>query len=315
MSLQKIVKTIKNNKSFLLSTHQDVEGDALGSMLAMFCLLRRLRKRVYMYHGQKVPFNYTFLPFSHLIHRMPPHEEFDVGIILDCSDISRLGRSRNAFLKPETLINIDHHTSNTRFADLNLVEPQASSASEIVYKIYKKFFTKIAKQAALCLYTGIFTDTGYFTYSYTDSYVHRVVSELMDYGVSPTKVYHNVYSSFRIQDIAFLGKVISTLSHDRKGRMCWVKTNRWHESVYGDLTEVIFHNLRFIRDAEVFVLFKKVGNNTVRVNFRSRGKVDVNKIAKFFGGGGHRSASGTSIRNSSIAVVERKVISFIKKHT
>jgi phosphoesterase RecJ-like protein len=314
MSLTKIVKAIKNNRSFLLSTHQDVEGDALGSMLAMALLLRRLRKKVYMYHTQKVPFNYAFLPSSHLIHRAPPQGEFDAGIILDCSDISRLGRARNAFVKIDTLMNIDHHTSNTRFADINLVEPQASSASEIVYKIYKKFFSRITKEAALCLYTGIFTDTGYFTYSYTDSYVHKVVAELMAYGVSPTKVYHNVYSSFRPRDIAFIGKVLSSLKHDKSNKIFWVHTGSWNDSGYGDLTENIFHNLRFIKDAEVFVLFKKVGSSTIRVNFRSRGKVDVNRIAKFFGGGGHRSASGTSIKDPSLSAVEKRVISFIKRH-
>jgi len=314
MSLKKIVKTIRSEKSFLLSTHRDVEGDALGSELAMFLLLRRLRKKVYMYHNQKVPFDYSFLPFSSHVQNVPPSQDFDVGIILDCSDISRLWKARDGFLRAKNLINIDHHVSNTRFADINFVEPRASSACELVYRIYKKFFTKITRDAALCLYTGIFTDTGCFTYACTDSFVHKIVSELMNCGIHPTKVYNHVYSSFRPQDISFIGNVLSTLRHDKSGKIYWVKAAKWEDSSFGDLTQAIFRDLRCIKDAEVYVLIKKVGTNTIRVNFRSKGKVNVNKVAKFFGGGGHKNAAGTTFRNSSIPAVERKVIPFIRKH-
>lgn len=314
MSLKKIIKVIKKEKSFLLSTHLDVEGDALGSELAMYLLLKRLRKKVCMYNPQKIPANYSFLPFSSQVQHSPPWEEFDVGIILDCSDISRLGRAKNSFYKTRVLINIDHHISNTRFTDINLVDPYASSTCELVYKLYKKFFPKLNKNVALCLYTGIFTDTGCFTYGSTDPAVHKIIAELMSYGVLAPKVYHNVYGFYKFKDIAFIGKVLSTLKQDKNGKILWVKTDKWRESAYGDLTEAIFHNLRFIKNAQIFVLFKKIGNGTVRVNFRSRGRFDVNKIAKFFGGGGHRNASGTTIRKSSLAAAENKVISFIKKH-
>ncbi len=314
MSLKRIIKIIKSNRTFLLGTHQDVEGDALGSVLTMYMLLRRLRKKVYIYHPQKVPINYRFMPSTDEIKQYPPKNKVDCGIILDCSDITRLGNARQAFIQADVLINIDHHISNTKFADINIVEPKASSACEIMYTIYKRFYPKISKDAAVCLYTGIFTDTGSFTYSPTTSYVHKIIAELLNCGVSVVNVYHNIYSSFKTKDVSFIGKVLSSVKEDKTKKIVWAKTDRWIESTYGDLTEAIFHNLRSIRNGEVFILFKKVEKNTIRVNFRSNGKFNVNRIAKFFGGGGHRNAAGASVRNGSINSVEKRIISFIKKY-
>ena len=314
MNFKRITDVIKNNDTFLLGTHQDVEGDALGSVLAMYMLLRRLKKKAYIYHPQQVPVNYKFMPSSFVVKHQPPKDKVDCGIILDCSDITRLGKARPAFINADILVNIDHHISNTKFADINVVEPKASSACEIVYKIYKRFYSKITKDVAVCLYAGIFTDTGSFTYSPTTSYVHKIVSELLKCGVHPVDVYHNIYSLFKAEDVSFIGKVLSSVQQDKSKKVVWVKTNRWIESTYGDLTEAIFHNLRSIRTGQVFVLFKKFEKNTIRVNFRSNGKFNVNRIARFFGGGGHKNAAGASVRNGSINSVEKKIISFIKKY-
>ncbi len=314
MGIKRVIETIKRSKSFLIGTHRDVEGDALGSMLGIYFLLRRLKKKVYMYHFQAVPLNYRFMPAASEIDSKPPSGRFDAGIILDCSDVSRLGKSGKAFLKADTIVNIDHHVSNTRFADINFVDPRASSAAELVYRLYKKFFPKLSKDSAVCLYTGMFTDTGSFSYVHTGSYVHKAVSDLIACGVSPVKIYHNVYSSLRPEDVLFIGKALSSLRSGAKGKIVWIKTNKWIDSAYGDLSDTIFYNLRLIKGAEVLVLIKRIGKKSVRVNFRSKGKVNVNKIAKFFGGGGHHNASGTTIEGDSINSVEKKVISFIKRH-
>jgi bifunctional oligoribonuclease and PAP phosphatase NrnA len=313
MKTKKIIETITRNKTFLLGTHLDVEGDALGSALGMYLLLKRLKKKVYFYHPQIIPENYRFLPYSGEISSKLPLESFDAGIILDCSDISRLGQAKNNFINTGILINIDHHISNTKFAELNYVEPGASSASELVYKIYKKFFNKVSKNAALCLYTGIFTDTGSFSYTPTTSSVHRIAAELIESGVKPANVYYEVYSAFESQDVAFIGNVLSGLKQDNSGKIVWVNIESWRESVFGDLTEVIFHNLRSIKRGEVFVLIKNIKKNEVRVNFRSNGKVNVDRIAKFFGGGGHKNASGVTIKGESLSEIEKKVISFIRR--
>lgn len=314
MNLKKVVDVIRNRKLFVLGTHKDVEGDALGSTLGMYMLLKRLNKKVYVYHPQKVPFNYKFLPYSEEICNIPPRKFSEAGIIMDCSDISRLGEAKNSFIHTDVLINIDHHISNTDFADINYVDSKASSASELVYKIYKKFFPKVSKNTAIALYTGIFTDTGSFSYSPTTSYVHRIVSELIERGVSPPKVYHSVYSAFKTADIAFIGKILSDVREDKTGKIIWVTTKKWRESSFGDLTEAVFHNLRSVYKGEVFVLFKYIKKDTIRVNFRANGKVNVNRVAKFFGGGGHKNAAGTTVRDKNISSVEKKIVSFIKRY-
>lgn len=314
MSLRKTVEIIRKSRSFILSTHTNVEGDALGSELAMFLLLKRLRKRVYIYNIDKTPFNYKFLPSSSKIQVQPPSDKFDVGIILDCSDVSRLGKSKSAFFRARYLVNIDHHISNSRFGDINFVDPRASSVSELVFRIYKKFFPRIPGNVATCLYTGILTDTGCFTYSSVTPNLHRVVAELLASGISNSKIYHNIFTSFSPDDIAFIGKVLSGLKSDESKRLVWARANQWTDSLFGDLTESIFYNMRLIRDAEVFVLFKKISRSSIRVNFRSRGRIDVNKVAKFFGGGGHKNAAGATIQANRISSVEKDVITFIKKY-
>jgi len=314
MRLTKVVELLKNNNTFLISAHQNPEGDAIGSQLGMYHLLKQMKKRVYIYNHDPVPQNLQFLPGARHIKTDDPGRDFDVGIVLDCSDLSRLGSTKPAFERTKVLVNIDHHVSNTRFGDVNAVDPDASSASELVARLYRRMFATIDRYAALCLYTGIFTDTGAFTYSYTSAAVHRLVSELLACGVKPDQVYRQVYSSLSAEDIQFVGTVLSTVRHDEGGRIYWAAIPRWRESAGGDLTETIFHSMGFLKNAEVFILFKKIRSGAVRVNFRSRGKVDVNRIARFFGGGGHKKASGTTIEDPSLASVQKHVIDYVKKY-
>lgn len=169
------------------------------------------------------------------------------------------------------------------------------------------------KNLALCLYTGMFTDTGNFTYSNVDSSTHQIVSQLMEYNLHPHKIYETIHSLCMPSDLKFMGKIISSLKFDPQRKVCWAAINKWKENSY-DLTEVVFSVMRLLKEPDVFVLFKKVDHHKTRVNLRSRSRVDVNKIAKFFGGGGHKRASGTTI-DVPIHVAEERVISFIKRYT
>jgi len=174
-------------------------------------------------------------------------------------------------------------------------------------------FKIMYKNIALCLYTGIFTDTGNFTYANTDSETHWIVSRLMKYNLHPHAVYDVIHSLCAPGDLNFIGKIISRLKFDPSRKICWATITSWQNKSY-DLTEVIFSIMRLLQGVEVFLLFKRVDKKRTRVNFRSRSYIDVNKIAKFFGGGGHKRASGTTI-GASLEAAEKKVISFIKKHT
>lgn len=169
------------------------------------------------------------------------------------------------------------------------------------------------KQIALCLYTGIFTDTGNFTYANTTKRVHRIVSELIEYKIAPHKIDECLHSFCDMKDLKLMGNIMKTLKINSNGKIVWAVIQNWPEKEY-DLTEVIFSTMRLLRDVEVFVLFKKVSARRVRVNLRSRSRIDVNRVAKFFGGGGHKRASGATVEGT-INAVEKQVISFIRRYT
>ena len=310
--IDKIIETINKNKSFLLTAHVNLEGDALGSELAMYLLLKKLKKKVVVVNNDPTPVIYDFLPSVDTIQHDFKEEKVDVAIFLDCSDPYRAGKVKDYMMRAERILNIDHHISNTYFGDINWVEPDESSACQMLYRLCQRY--KIMdKNIALCLYTGIFTDTGKFTYSNTNSDTHRIVADLMQYKIDPPVVFERINSMCVKTDMAFIGKIISSLKFDSKNNICWAVIEDWADGDH-DLTEVIFSIMRHLQGVDAFVLFKKLAGNKVRVNFRSRNYVDMNKVAKFFGGGGHKRASGTTMEGD-IKAVERKVITFIKRYT
>ena len=311
IALKKIVDKIKMSKSFLITAHMSLEGDALGSELATYILLKKLKKRVVIYNNDPTPETYKFLPFNRVIKNSIKDEKFDVAMVVDCSDLSRTGKVKDIVNKAGCIINIDHHISNTNFGDLNWVEPSSGSASQVLYHLCEKFKI-IDKDIAICLYTGISTDTGNFTYASTDSQTHKIVSVLMEYDLQPHKIYDALHSLYNPSDLNFIGKVISSLKFDPLKKICWAKITDWQNENY-DITEVVFSMMRQLKDPEVFFIFKRSDKNKTRINFRSRGRIDVNKIAKFFGGGGHKNASGTTIEEP-IEKAEKKVISFTRRY-
>lgn len=310
--IKQIINTIKENDKFLITAHVNLEGDALGSELALYLLLKKLKKKVIIYNQDITPEIYEFLPYTKIIKNSLKKDNFDIVFVLDCSDATRAGKVEKKFQKASLVVNIDHHISNTNFGDLNWVEPGMSSASEMIYYLAKKL--KIMDEnIALCLYTGIFTDSGSFSYASTSSNTHAVVADLMRFGIRPDLIYKKIHSLCSPGDIKFIGKCISKLKFTAQGRICWISVSNWQKKQY-DLTEIIFSIMRLLKSPEVFVFFKEIGKNKTRINFRSCSKIDVNRIARFFGGGGHQKASGATLEKN-IKESEKEVISFIKKQT
>lgn len=310
--MKKIIEVIRNNDRFFVSAHVNLEGDALGSVMAMYLLLKKLKKKVVAFNNDPTPIAYSFLPFVRVIKNDLPESKYDAAMVLDCSDSFRAGKVKDHLQKARYIVNIDHHISNTFFGDVNWVDPKASSACEMVFRICKELGV-MDKNIATCLYTGIFTDTGNFTYANTSRRVHRIISELVKYEIRPDKIYNSLHSFCDISDLHFMGSIFSQLKIDANKKIAWAVIKRWPDKGY-DLTEVIFSMMRYLRGVDVFVLFKKMGKNKVRVNFRSRYKVDVNRVARFFGGGGHKRASGATM-DGTLQKVEREVITFIKRYS
>lgn len=316
MSLKKVIEVIRKNRRFLITAHVNLEGDALGSELALARLLRRQGKQVQIVNQDRAPLLYEFLPGVKTI-RSPNQKtlNFEVALVVDCSDFSRIGTVKKLIDGDKPIVNIDHHISNDNFAKINWVNPQASSASEMVYEIYKYGKFKMDREAALLLYTGIVVDTGSFRYDNTTAHTHSVIADLLKYRIPVEKIYNLLYARLPLKEVKLLFRLLTGFKMDKSKRIIWLTLKRGvinEEKMKTDVSEYVFDFLRSIGGIEVALIFREIGRNKVRVNFRSMGKVDVSRIAAAFGGGGHACASGCTV-NTDLGTAQRLVISKIQK--
>jgi len=312
MSVKIIKKAISKFKRFLITSHINPEGDAIGSQISLACLLKRLKKDAVILNESPVPHVLQFIKGSeNILKEMPHNFNFQTAIILDCPDIARIGRVSEYISKEKVVINIDHHISNINFGKFNWVDPDISSTGEMIYELYKAFRLKIGMDEAMALYAAIMTDTGSFKYSNTSSKTHRIIAELIDIGIKPYQMYGRIYETSTIQDTNLLGEALQTLKLTEDGRVAWLwVTKDMLKKTKGSLegTEGIINFARSIEGVEVAVLFRETGTeDRVKVSFRSKGRVDVNKLAGFFGGGGHPTASGCNVLGK-LEDVEKKVL-------
>ncbi|KPK97178.1 MAG: hypothetical protein AMJ95_10375 [Omnitrophica WOR_2 bacterium SM23_72] len=322
MSVKKVIACIKSHKNFLITSHTNLEGDALGSELAFYRLLKKLGKRAMIVNQDGLPYGYDFLPSKVILKRFKEmaasrNMRFDCFVVLDCSDLGRTGEVANLYAKHQTILNIDHHVSNRSFGDVNWVEPHYSSCCEMIYQLYKELRVAFDRKTALFLYMGFLTDTGSFRYSNTTARVHEAVAELLQFHLDVSQIYSSVYKNMTFQDIKLLANILSRIKVGAKGRLAWVQMKKsllQRKDEAFDLSEEILSLMRAIKNVEVCVLFKEnlKRKDEIKVNLRSQGKTDVNKIAAYFGGGGHKTASGATL-HGSLNGVTRKFLSRIKK--
>jgi phosphoesterase RecJ-like protein len=318
-NLKKAIAAIKKHKHFIVTTHASPEGDALGAELAFCRLLNKIEKSAFIVNQDPTPQEYSFLPGREYIkpYKNINQPDFDCMVVLDCSDLGRTGEVYKLNSKNKPVINIDHHISNNRFGKIRWVEPYVSSTSEMVYMLYKEMRVPFDKESALLLYVGIMTDTGSFRYSNTSGFTHKAVGELMRFNIDPRMIYKGIYENIPFLDMQLLIKILDGINRSKDGKAAWVEVPAKllrHRKVSFDLSEHILNFMRTIKDTQVVVLFREnLGvKDEIRFNLRSSGSVDVNKIAKFFGGGGHKAAAGCTVRGK-LKDIRRKVISKILK--
>jgi len=315
MSLNKAYAAIVKYDNFLITAHTNPEGDALGAQLGFYFLIKKLGKNGVIIDEDKIPYGYEFLPDYRLIRRLDKKSKyinFDCFVALDCADLKRTGDVYKLNKNNKPILNIDHHISNRLFGSINWVDPYASSCSEMIYKLYKKFHMSLDRQTALALYTGIMTDTGSFRYSNTTSFTFKAVSDLLKTGINVALVYRSTYENIPPADVKLLLKFLPKIKFYSQGKIAVFLINK--ELLRGkkpniDLGDLLLSFGRSIKGVEVVVLFKEnLGRkNEVRVNLRSQGNVDVNKIASFFGGGGHKTAAGATL-TGAISKVSKDII-------
>lgn len=317
--MKKILETISKYNKFLITAHVNLEGDALGSQLAMAELIRSLGKEAIVVDSDPVPDHLKFLPGAEEVSNNVTSElDFDAALILDCPTMKRTGKVEQAIKsKGVPIINIDHHISNEKFGIVNWIDAEASSAGEMVFQLYKEAGIPITKEVALSLYIAILTDTGSFNYDNTSRVTHEIAGELLGYGLDPANVSESVYERRAVSDIKLLGKVLSTIQVNKTGEIAYLEvTAKILNETGADLSksEGLVNYARSIDNVKVAMIFKEDTKKPGKINisFRSKGDMDVNKIAASFGGGGHTRASGCTV-DGPLHEVRRKVLAKVEE--
>lgn len=294
-----IIRTIKANKTFVVTMHVNPDPDALGAALAMTLFLRAQGKKVHLVNDGPCPSRLRFMPQSRLYKvfdtaaakKIKP----DVVIVLDSGDIRRIGQVVQCIGAGVRIINIDHHVTNTLFGDQNLVHAKQSSACEVLYGFLKTARCKFTRDIATLLYLGIMTDTGSFGFDGTSVHTHRVVAELLKFDLPVGELSRQVYETMPREELKLFLSLMNTLTLHHDARVaCLTMAQRQIRKFSDDLDlkDKVFGFLRAVKGLEVIIILTEQGKNKTRLNFRSRGKVDVARFSSQFNGGGHRNASG-----------------------
>jgi phosphoesterase RecJ-like protein len=295
--LQGAAELMAGSESITVLGHIYPDGDAIGSLLGFALSAKEVGWEVQASWPEpfEIPHKYAFLPGMDFL--VPPREISLDGVVvtLDCASAVRLEEMEERVAGHLDLINIDHHPDNTRFGTFNLIEPEASATAEIIYRYSEDLGLRIGKGAALCLYTGIVTDTGRFQFINTTAATLRAASEMVEMGVEPNTVYQNVYQSDSLAYIRLSGEVITRAVYDQELRLiygCITQADLKDFGVTMNETEDLIDDLRALKGHLVAALFKERLDGKIRVSLRSRIEFDIGTIARKLGGGGHRVAAG-----------------------
>jgi phosphoesterase RecJ-like protein len=306
--IQRIIDEVAASGTFLLTTHESPDGDAVGSTLALACYLKRLGKDVTVYMCDPLPELYAFLPLAEeVVHAIPPRT-FDVCFVLDVGEFCRAGAELEKLRGSTKFINIDHHLNCDLFGALNLIDSEASATGALIYRIITTAGHGIDYDIALCIYTAVITDTGSFRYSNANPEAFTIAAEMVAKGVNAWSVAEKLYESQPRKRLELLALSLATLSVSTRGDVASVTvTLDMYErtGTSSELTDGFVNYPRSIRGVEVALFFREVNPGLVKVGFRSKGKVDVSALAAAFGGGGHHNAAGCTIPGTVDGVREK----------
>jgi phosphoesterase RecJ-like protein len=309
--LAKISDLIARQRVFLITAHERPDGDALGSELALWEMLRRMGKEALVYNQDPTPENYRFLAGSdRIVRELPPLAAFEVAIILDSSELARVGKEAARIAAIPNLIQIDHHVTDGGFCEASLIDTRASSTGELVWRLVRHMQLTASREMANSLYTAIFTDTGGFRYGNTRRETLCAAAELVAAGADPQWISENVYETNPPAKIRLLAAVLPTLSLDAGGRVGSLSVTRQMMAAAGALpehTDGLVDLPRTIRGVEISVLYTEIGEGAFKLSLRSKGTVNVERVARAFGGGGHVNAAACRIAGD-LADVRRRVL-------
>lgn len=317
MIMNDILNIIKKSNTFAVAFHVSPDGDSLGSSLALTLGLRKLNKKVYILSKEQISADFGYLPnFAEICEKnenVP--QDVECLIVLDSGDFNRINARIDLENKHYSIVNIDHHISNSLYGDLNYVNPNSSAVGEIVYQMLKMLGVQIDKDIASSLYTSLVCDTGSFRYSNTTSVTHSIAGDLINTGIDFSEIHRIVFENKKFLRLKLYGLVLEKMKliHNKICVMYLTKDmlNTLGMDSVTDTSDIISFGMK-IDSAEVAILFKE-SEDGVKVSLRSKHIVDVSKIAEVYGGGGHVRASGISIKGTSIDKIEDDIIRTVEK--
>jgi len=304
MLADKIIAKICNQEKILLISHENPDGDTLAATSAVFMLLERIGKTVHMVCKDQVPRPFLFLPEMDRIKKDLFFGDYDLILTIDCGDLRRTGfaeRLKDFAKKKKVIINIDHHPKNDlhKIATHNLVDYNASSASEIIWSLFKYWRVEIDKNIATALLTGLYTDTGGFKHSNTTTQTLNIAGELLRLGARIKLITKNVSLNKTIPAMRLLGVALSRVRcNDELKVVSSIITRQDLETCKATDDDIagVVNLINTIPDSKAVVLFYETSDGKIRASIRTEDeKVDISRLAAVFGGGGHRKAAGFTL--------------------
>lgn len=296
--INKLINAINSAKSIALISHISPDGDTCGSSLALYHAFELLGKSPKIFCDDKLSNNLNSLPFNEN-YLQESNSSFDLVIAVDCGDFSRLGQCVKIFNNASITANVDHHKSNENFADINIIDPKASATAEIIYDILSKINetkTCIDNDVAKLLYTAIITDSGGFTFSNVSSKTHYIASQLIKYDIKASEICEIFLKNIDINVFRLKNAVLSQakfFENNKIGLIYFSKELFDSTNTNESNTVGIINNIRNIVGVEIAVSIAQIDHsNSYKISIRTSDNVDASRIAMFFGGGGHKNASG-----------------------
>jgi phosphoesterase RecJ-like protein len=312
---RRLKPVLEHARTVVLCTHVNPDGDGIGAEICLHRYLRSIDVESRIINTEALPLRYRFLDPAGAVevYEEQRHAEFvrdaDLIFMLDNSSVSRLGvLEASVRASRATTICIDHHDVVESFWKMNIVDEEASATGELVFQIIKALGGTVDHEGAQAAYVSLVTDSGYFRFSKTSPRSHEAAAEMLALGVRPPLVYQEVYERNSAALVRLSGVALSTLQLDEEGKLAWIRlTDRQVvecDAAQEDLSEVV-NRLLAIDGVRIAVMLKEIGGGRIKLSFRSKEALDVNRIAAMFGGGGHRNASGAVITGSLAESIEK----------
>ncbi len=310
---KQVSEIINSNDNFLIITHVYPDGDSLGSQVALYQLISRLKKNVVAICNSELPYQYKFLPYLSEIKRdLKEIENYSKGYVcfcLDCADENRMNLDFEVLKNDaKCVINIDHHSNNTGFGNINIVDAEKSATAEILYGLIYKYYRELLDQEmALGIYAGILTDTGKFQYSSTDYAVHEVVSNLLKFNLHPSEIHKHIYENEPLARFKLIQLILQRIKYIDSCGLIYsyvLEKDFKRLNLPFSAQDGVINLLRSAEKVRIAALIKQTDRKCFKISLRTSDRnIDLVKVASSFKGGGHQMASAYSDNGSLRTVV------------